>query len=128
MTTTMEIAQAFAALCREGRLEEAQRFWAEDVTSVEAFPSPYQTVRGPDAIREKQRFWSEGTVMHGVACEGPYLNGDRFALAFSLDCTGRDGVRATLREVALYTVADGRVVEERFFPLMAGAEAMPNAA
>jgi ketosteroid isomerase-like protein len=114
-----EIAAAFTDHCRHGRLEAAQAYWSDDVVSVEAFPSPHQIARGREAVLAKQAFWSEGTAMHAMGVDGPFVNGDQFAIQFSLDATGPDGKRSKMREVALYTVADGKIVEERFLPLMA---------
>ncbi len=116
--TTHEIAQAFTRLCAEGRFVEAQRYWSDAVVSIEAFPGEFQVTREREAVRAKQRFWNEGVTMHGASAEGPFVNGDGFAVVFELDCTGRDGVRQKMREVALYAVRDGAIVEERFFPLM----------
>ncbi|MEM9066767.1 MAG: nuclear transport factor 2 family protein [Planctomycetota bacterium] len=113
-----ELSQAFAALCSQGRLEEAQKYWSDDVVSIEGFPSPQQVCRGREAVIAKQKMWSEGTEMHGLTCEGPFIHGDQFALRFSLDCTDREGQRSTMHELAVYTVRDGAVTEERFFPLM----------
>ncbi|MEM1329185.1 MAG: nuclear transport factor 2 family protein [Planctomycetota bacterium] len=113
-----ELAHAFVGLCAEGKLEEAQQFWSDEVVSIEGFPSPHQVCRGRDAVIEKQKMWSEGTQMHAITCEGPYINGDQFSARFSLDCTDREGKRSTMHEMALYTVNDGKVTEERFFPLV----------
>ena len=43
------------------------------------------------------------------------LNSNQFALRFQMDVTPRGGERVQLDEVALYTVANGKIVEERFF-------------
>ena len=41
---------------------------------------------------------------------------DRFALIFDMDVTNREtGQRMQMREVGLYTVADGKIVREEFF-------------
>jgi ketosteroid isomerase-like protein len=43
------------------------------------------------------------------------VNGDQFALRFHLDVTQKaSGQRMQMEEVALYTVREGKVVEERF--------------
>lgn len=115
---TNEVAHAFAALCSRGKLEEAQQFWSDDIVSIEGFPGPMEVTRGREAVLEKQKMWGEGTQMHGVTCKGPFINGEQFTLRFSLDATDREGNRSTMEEVALYTVKEGKVTEERFFPLM----------
>lgn len=111
------VAYPFAALCREGRLTEAsETHWADDIVSVEPFPGPYAVLQGRDAVRGKVAYWTQDNTIHAVAVEGPFVNGDQFALRFSLDCTTHStGHRAVQHETALYTVRDGRIVEERFF-------------
>ena len=114
------VAHLFTALCAQGQFEEAQRYWSDDVVSTEAFPGPHQVSRGRAAVRAKQQAWSTAITIHGTKAEGPFVSADQFAVRFEMDCTGPDGVRQTLREVALYTVADGKITEESFLPLMAG--------
>ncbi len=115
--TTREIAEAFAALCREGRHAEAgERFWAADIVSIEAMDGPMARLQGRDAVKAKSDWWVANHEVHGGTTEGPYVNGDGFALVFSLDVTPKQtGQRMSMREVGLYTVRDGKVVEERFF-------------
>jgi ketosteroid isomerase-like protein len=115
--TTREIAEAFATLCKEGRHEEAgHRFWSEDVVSVEAMDGPMSVCRGLAAVRAKTEWWVANHEVHGGSTEGPFVNGDSFALIFELDVTAKQtGQRMQMREVGLYRVADGKVVEERFF-------------
>lgn len=111
------VAYPFAALCREGKLAEAaDRYYADGIVSVEPFPGPYAVLRGREAVRGKVAYWNRENTIHDVAVEGPFVNGDQFALRFSLDCTTiATGYRAVQHETALYTVQDGRIVEERFF-------------
>ena len=47
--------------------------------------------------------------------EGPFVHGDQFTLRFTMDVTPKGGARMTMDETALYTVKNGKVVEERFF-------------
>ncbi len=111
------VAYPFAELCRAGKLTEASDiFWADNITSVEPFPGPYAVLTGREAVRGKVAYWSGENTIHSVAVEGPFVNGDQFALRFSLDCTmNSTGMRAVQHETALYTVHDGRIIEERFF-------------
>jgi len=74
---------------------------------------------GIEEVRAKGRWWTENHEVHAFETEGPYLNGEQFALRFSIDFTPRAGEQAGQRmqmtEVALYAVRDGKIVEERFF-------------
>ncbi|QJR38345.1 nuclear transport factor 2 family protein [Gemmatimonas groenlandica] len=111
------VAYPFTELCKAGKLTEASAtFWADDIMSVEPFPGPYALLTGRDAVNGKVEYWSRENTIHAVAVEGPFVNGDQFALRFSLDCTmNASGVRSVQHETALYTVKNGRIVEERFF-------------
>ena len=115
--TVQEIAAEFAALCREGRHEEAgARFWSDDIVSIEAAEGPAARAEGRAALAAKHAWWASAFEMHGGTTEGPYVNGDQFALRFTMDVTERaTGRRSQMAEVGLYTVRDGKVVEERFF-------------
>lgn len=54
--------------------------------------------------------------MHSFETSGPFVNGDQFALCFKIDVTRKaSGERVQMDEVGLYTVRDGKIVEERFF-------------
>lgn len=115
--TTQEIAEAFAALCKAGKFEEAgERFWAEDVTSVEPMAGEMAVLQGKAAVQGKGEWWYANHEIHSVETHGPYVNGDQFALRFHLDVTQKaSGQRMQMEEVGLYTLRNGKVVEERFF-------------
>ena len=115
--TTREVAEAFAALCRDGEgRAAAERFWAEDVVSLEAMDGPMARLAGKAAVFEKHDWWESAMEFHGGDVEGPYVHGDQFALRFTMDVTNREtGERSRSAEIGLYTVKDGRIVEERFF-------------
>jgi ketosteroid isomerase-like protein len=114
---TVEIAQAFAALCKAGKFEEAgERFWAEDVVSIEPMEGEMAVLKGKPAVRGKGEWWYANHEIHSAETHGPYVNGDQFALRFHLDVTQKgSGQRMQMEEVGLYTVRDGKVAEERFF-------------
>lgn len=117
--TTTEIAADYAALCKAGKSDEAgEKYWADDVISVEAGGPPGSDLvtRGIEAVRAKGVWWYENHDMHGFTAEGPYVNGDQFALRYSIDVTFKPtGARMQMVEIALYSVAGGKVIEERFF-------------
>jgi ketosteroid isomerase-like protein len=115
--TTREIAEAFAALCKDGKHEEAgARFWSDDVVSIEAMDGPMARLEGRTAVKGKSDWWYANHEFHGGATHGPFVNGDAFALIFEMDVTAKQtGERTQMKEIGLYTVRDGKVVEERFF-------------
>jgi len=54
--------------------------------------------------------------VHSAIVDGPYPNGDRFAVRFSFDITRKaTGERVKMDEVTLYTVRNGKIIREEFF-------------
>ena len=114
--STAELAEKFTAALKAGRYEEAESFWSEDVVSLEAQDGPMKEARGRAAVHAKGEWWVNNHDIHRFETFGPYVNGDQFALRFSIDVTPKDtGERSQMEEVGLYSVRDGKIVEERFF-------------
>ncbi len=117
--TAMEIGKELAALCRQGKNQEAiDRFYSPNIESIEpcAMPGMDQIQRGIQAIKGKNQWWVDNHQIHGGTVEGPYPHGDRFILFFKYDVTPKQtGKRMTIDETGLYTVQNGKVVKEEFF-------------
>jgi ketosteroid isomerase-like protein len=119
---TMKVGQELVDLCRTGRAADAiETLYAPDVISIEAAGSPAVPARveGLNAVRGKNDWWQSNHEVHGANVEGPWPHGDRFIVRFNYDVTAKDGPmagqRMQLDETALYTVADGKIVQEEFF-------------
>lgn len=115
--STSDIAASFTAMLKAGQHMEAAAAWnAPDIVSIEAMEGPMARVEGMQAVRAKGEWWYANHVVHAVSTEGPFVNGDQFSVVFDMDITvSATGERLQSREVALYTVKDGRIAEERFF-------------
>lgn len=116
---TREVAAEFTRLCKAGQADEAgEKFWSDKVVSIEAMDGPMSRCSGIQEVRAKGQWWYENHDVHAFETEGPYVNGDQFALQFTIDVTPKTGERAGQRtkmtEIGLYTVQGGKVVEERF--------------
>jgi ketosteroid isomerase-like protein len=116
---TKTVAQQFTQLCKDGKFDEAgSRFWADNVVSLEPMEGPMARAEGRKALEAKGQWWYENHEIHGTTTEGPFVHGDQFAVNFTMDVTPKTGEMAGKRfqmsEVALYTVKDGKVVEERY--------------
>jgi ketosteroid isomerase-like protein len=114
---TRTIATRFVELSNGPDPDAAgEAFWAEDVVSIEAMDGPMARLQGIAALRAKSAWWYENHEVHAFSAHGPYVNGDQFAVRFSLDVTPKaTGQRMRMEEVGLYTLRDGKIVEERFF-------------
>lgn len=119
MATTAEVAKDLAAMCRQGQFPEViEKYYSDDIVSVESFGAPEMPARqvGIAAIKAKNQWWIENHEVHGVAVEGPLVGGDKFAVTFEMDVTPKmTGQRMKMQELAVYTVKDGKIVQEEFF-------------
>jgi hypothetical protein len=116
--TTAQVAAQLATLCREGKfLEAIDALYAEGVVSVEArdLGDAPREMTGLAAVRGKNVWWFGENEIHAVTVQGPFVSPERFALHFHFDRTFKPtGQRSQFSEVAVYTVAGGRIVHEEF--------------
>lgn len=113
---TLKIANAFVQLLKEGKFDEAGKmYWSDDIASVEAMDGPMANIKGRSAVEAKSAWWYDNHEVHSVKVEGPYPNAHQFIVRFTMDVTPKGGQRMTMDEMALYTVLDEKIVEERFF-------------
>jgi ketosteroid isomerase-like protein len=114
--STAEIAKQFTAALQAGKYDDAERLWSDDVVSLEAQDGPMKEARGRAAVHAKSEWWFANHNVHKFEAAGPYVNGDQFAVRFSIDVTQKEtGNRVQMDEVGLYTVRGGKIAEERFF-------------
>jgi SnoaL-like domain len=117
--TPQEIGQKLVELCKAGKNTEAmEALYAKDIVSVEAGAPPGKSPRtdGVAACLEKSKQFRAMHEIHGATIDGPFPHGDRFAVIFDYDLTRRpDNQRIHMKEVALYTVANDKIVREEFF-------------
>jgi ketosteroid isomerase-like protein len=115
--TVQDIAADLVALCKAGDFTTpGEKYWADDVVSLEAMPGDMARMAGKAAVTGKGEWWAANHEVHGVEVTGPFINGDQFAVGFKMEVTPQStGERITMNEVAVYTVRDGQIVEEKFF-------------
>jgi len=113
---TQDIADDLVALCKTGDFATpGDKYWAEEVRSIEPMGDNAVSV-GRAAAKAKGEWWSGAHDVHGVEVEGPYVNGDQFVVRFKMDVTVKDsGHRMLMDEMAVYSIKDGKIAEERFF-------------
>lgn len=117
--TTKEVADKLVKLCSEGKFDEAaQTLYSPDIVSVEASAPPGQSreSKGFDAVKAKGEWWTSNHEVHSSKVEGPLVAGSHFSVVFRFDATFKpQQKRFQMEEVAIYKVADGKIVREEFF-------------
>jgi ketosteroid isomerase-like protein len=117
--TVTDIANDLVAICRTGDFKTpGEKYWADDVVSVEpGGPEGMDPVsRGKSAAAGKGEWWANTHTTNSVNVDGPWVNGDQFTVRFRMDVTVKEsGQRMQMDEIALYTIKDGKIAEERFF-------------
>ena len=114
------IAEELVAGCREGReAENLKKLYAEDAVSVEAADEAGmgRETHGIDGIQGKHDWWNANYEATGASVSDPMLHGeDRFVVIFEVQGTEKaSGDACDMKEVAVYHVADGKIVREEFF-------------
>jgi ketosteroid isomerase-like protein len=119
---TKTIGEHLVSLCREGKnLEAVEKLYSPDIVSVEpqSMPQMPAEMRGIDAIRGKNEWWYANHDVHSGHADGPFVHGNRFSVVFDYDVTAKSGPQAgnrfQMKEIAVYTVSDGKIVREEFF-------------
>jgi len=117
--TIQEIANTLVQLCSVGKFQEAmETLYSPGIVSVEATAPPggSREATGLDAVRAKGKWWEDNHEVHGSKVEGPLVAGAHFAVTFKIDVTFKpQSKRFVMEEVAVYKVADGKIVREEFF-------------
>jgi ketosteroid isomerase-like protein len=116
---TESVARELVDLCRAGRnLDALSKLYSPDIVSAEAndFQGMPARMTGIAAIRQKNEWWYDNFDVHSSEADGPFVHGDQFAVRYTYDVTEKKtGKRSKVSEVALYTVRNAKIVEERFF-------------
>jgi len=115
--TSAETAKAFTDMLKAGDHQgAAAAFNAPDIVSLEAMDGPMARVEGTEAVKAKGEWWYANHEIHSAASHGPFMHGDQFAVLFDMDVTQKqNGERMQMKEIGLYTVKDGKIVEEKFY-------------
>jgi hypothetical protein len=123
-TDTATVARELVSLCNQGRNFDAiDRFYSPDIVSIEAMGNEEMPIeqRGIDAIRGKNQWWVDNNEVHSAKATGPFIGDGQFAVRFDYETTFKPtGQRQDMTEMALYDVADGKIVREQFFYHMSG--------
>ncbi|MCA0927935.1 nuclear transport factor 2 family protein [Ruegeria profundi] len=123
MEGLVEIGRSFVQAMRERRgLASVDEMYAENAQSIEAVVPPvrqFRVTKGREAIKGKREDWLATHEIQELDVDGPYVHPpNRFGVRFRAEVTQKaTGERMTLREIAIYSVSEGKIVLEEFFML-----------
>ncbi len=119
---TLAIGEQLVEFCRKGEnIKAIETLYSDDILSVEhcCAPGMDQEMKGKEAVLGKNHWWIENHEVHRSEVEGPFAHGDRFIVPMEVEITAKagpmEGKRFSMKEMALYTVAGGKIVKEEFF-------------
>jgi hypothetical protein len=121
---TEEIAKKVVDLVRKQAWYEAlDTLYDKDVVSVEAFSmsggSP--ETQGKEGVRGKIDWWVNAMEVHSFDASEPFVAHDRFVVQYDADVTDKQSKqRRQMSEVGVYTVKNGKIVQEEFLPRAGG--------
>ena len=114
-----DVGNNLVNLCRQGQFTEViNQHYSDNIVSVEPVGGEGMPAEmsGIDAIRGKNNWWVENHEVHGLTVDGPFVGDGQFAVRFTMDVTPKmTGQRATMVEMALYTVEGGKITKEEFY-------------
>jgi len=123
--SVLEIGAKMVEMVNAGPESEAKfvdEYYSDSVVSIEGQGSDEMPAKmeGLDAIRGKHEWWYGNHEVHSAVATGPYVGNkeDQFVIRFNMDLTPNDGERGQMEEVGVFTVKDGKVVQEEFLYLM----------
>lgn len=115
-----QLASDFAHLLLSGRSVEAtEKYWAEDIVRILPARQPPGAPRratGYAAARANLLEWIGTSDVGELAIDGPFVTGNVFALFIDMEIADpATGIREPFSEIAVFTVRDQKIVEERYF-------------
>jgi ketosteroid isomerase-like protein len=117
--TTREVAHKLVEMCSRGDIKGAlESLYSPDIVSMEATAPPGHSreTKGIAGVKRKSEWWEANHEIHSMKVEGPLVADSHFAVTFKMDVTFRpQSKRFEMEEIAIYKVADGKIVYEEFF-------------
>ncbi len=118
--TIDRLANDFAHLLLTGKpVQAAEKYWADDIVRIEPARLPEGKPRqatGYAASLAKLLEWIEESDAAELVIDGPFVTGNVFALFLDMEiAVPGTGSREPFSEIAIFTVRDQKIIEERYF-------------
>ncbi|MBT8266007.1 MAG: nuclear transport factor 2 family protein [Bacteroidia bacterium] len=115
--STQEVANQWAQMCREGKnLDCINELYAENIVSREMPGYPEEIVSGKENVWNKSKKWLDNVEeYHKGEIGDPIVAGNHFTSKMDYDVTFKDSGRMQMKELGVFEVKDGQIVNEQFF-------------
>ncbi len=114
-----DVANGLVEKCRVGDFMGAiTQYYDDDIVSIEPVGNEQMPaeIRGKDNVLGKNQWFIDNMEVHENQVDGPFVGDGKFAVQFTMEVTDKNtGQRNRISEMALYTVANDRIVREQFF-------------
>jgi hypothetical protein len=121
-----EIGKQLVADFNKGHYEINARLWSPRLVCIEGGGMAWHGMKNVEA---KNKFWNAANIVHGASAEGPFVGSTGFAVKFRMDVEDKSsGRRTIMEEVGVYTVKNGKIVQEEFMygSVMPAEEPLPQ--
>jgi hypothetical protein len=121
-----EIGKQLVADFNKGHYHINDRLWSSKLVCIEGGGLAWHGMKNVEA---KNDFWNAGNLIHGASAEGPYVGSTGFAVKFRMDVEDKSsGRRTIMEEVGVYTVRNGKIVQEEFMygSMLPAESALPH--
>lgn len=109
----LELGAKLVADFNSGKMEMTGA-WSKDIVSIEGM-GVSMAWHGRKAVDAKNAWWMSDHIVHGARAEGPYVGATGFGVKFEMDVETRStGKREKMVEIGVYTVKNGKIVQEEF--------------
>jgi hypothetical protein len=114
--TTKEIAMRLVEMNRANDHETVYKeLYSPEAESIENWDGTSRTYKGMEEISKKATDWFSNVIeIHETLCSEPLIADNSFAVTFYMDISYKEGGRQKMTELAVYTVADGKIIKEEF--------------
>ena len=114
---TQQIAEQLVTWFNMGEEKKIyEEMYSPNIISVEHSGGDFPRCEGMEEVMKKGAWWQENFEVHSSSAEGPLVADDWFSVKFTMDTTHKpSGMRSSMSEIAVYQVADGKIVYEEFF-------------
>lgn len=114
--TPKEIGEAVVAHVNSRPTSDKElwkKHFHKNFTSIEGTGEAFT---GMKAVEAKCQAWVDNHIIHSCKATGPFVGATGFSVEYDMDVESKDGSmpRMQMKEVGVYTVKNGKVVQEEF--------------